>query len=147
MNNMSIKVCMTLFVIVCSYCHAFAQTTEEIVYKYDTQGNRIERIIELKDSGDESESSTEDSNEDEIQIEISLSPNPTSGILTISILNATDELEFTYSVVSLEAIKCSEGVFKGNGDHTIDISSNNTGVYIVNISYDSTFKSFTILKI
>ncbi len=136
----------------CMYFTINAQSTVSIEYKYDNQGNRYKRILvgesqeSTSESADEEISEEESADDSEPQIEVQVYPNPTEGDLNILVSNASDDLNFTYSVVSLTGEVIKEGTFYGNGIHFISIVSATVGIYILTVDYDEYSLSYTIVK-
>lgn len=150
MKNISSKIYMTLFVILCCYCRVSGQTSQFVSYNYDSQGNRTLRILVENSKGeteDNKESESNDEEDGDVKIGIKVSPNPTTGSITISVENASDEIEFTYSIVGLTGSTVKEGSFFDNGDHSFDIASATAGVYVIVVRYSGNSTSLRIIKI
>lgn len=126
-------------------CHLFAQN---ISYRYDNSGNRIERkLIELKSS---SKSDGVDQQEEIFEeslpgLEIKIYPNPTEGHLMVTISPLDDAPEGKITITKLDGRMVLTKKVEGPST-SLNLSDQPTGYYIMTIAVGTETSVWKILK-
>lgn len=121
----------------------------QVTYTYDASGNRLSRTIQMSSTSSRTKKAfTQDSTarKDAISnLEVTIYPNPTKGILKISIkgLSESESATVTLSNTKGDALLVRKA---GNSLETIDMTSMPDGVYLMKICYASDVKIWKIIK-
>lgn len=123
----------------------FAQ--QRMQYTYDACGNRTKReIILLKNSQNQGGGKGQDTLFSQINnIDVQLFPNPTLGIINISVKDTSDSGNYDISVID----QFGHIIFEfqtANSDFEIDLSKYPAGMYSFNLVMKSFTKNWTIIK-
>ncbi len=114
----------------------------KVSYDYDASGNRISRNVVLSRSSAPQNQST-DVSEMLNELKITYSPNPTQGIVNVTVSGLNSESGFArlfdMSGILLVEYPLSETM-------TFDLSSFRPGVYLLNVSNGDAMKVVRIIK-
>lgn len=114
----------------------------KVSYDYDASGNRISRTVVLSRSNAPQNQST-DVSEMLNELKITYSPNPTQGIVNVTVSGLNSESGFArlfdMSGILLVEYPLSETM-------TFDLSSFRPGVYLLNVSNGDAMKVVRIIK-
>jgi hypothetical protein len=125
-----------------------------INYDYDSAGNRIERIIRLPSASSSLRSEGSDSLEEEeitpiedvvAEQEIKIYPNPTRGLLTVEIVNYTNDLEADFLLTDLSG-KTISYQKAHSGNQTFNLSNHPSGIYLLRININGENTTWKIIK-
>lgn len=127
---------------------SFSSLAQNLRYYYDQSGNRIERIIELKNPLEEKKSEEEENPIiDKLQeAAIRIYPNPTSGLITLE-FPASEKLKA--GLVSISNVARQVLLQQNIKLNTLqfDLSAYPAGVYIMTLQCDGEISSWRIIKI
>ena len=114
----------------------------QVVVSYDAMGNRIKREIVLSRSMENTEKPL---TETLSRKSISIYPNPTAGLLKISISGweTTDKCKFT--IFSLKGALIQE-IQVSSSVTEIDLSDESDGMYLLNIELNESKSAWKIIK-
>jgi hypothetical protein len=135
---------LLLFALLLAEVVAYSQTTK-VEYVYDTAGNRISRqIVSINKSAFLSDTIAiaEEKISDKI---FKLYPNPTYGILTISINHLEADEQFKIEVTDMRGHTLIKEVQKSSS-FKIDLSAYPKGFYILSATIGDTRKEWKIVK-
>ncbi|MDR0863721.1 MAG: T9SS type A sorting domain-containing protein [Candidatus Symbiothrix sp.] len=126
------------------FCHfAFAQT---ITFGYDTAGNRINRVIEVQlRSGETDEEPPKEYAEALAEMVIKIYPNPTEGLLHVSIENMPEGVTAQIALYQLNGnlIITQKGI---QNFTELNISNQPAGVYLLRIIAGDEHTEWKIIK-
>lgn len=124
----------------------FAQTYK-VVYEYDHAGNRVSRVVISLNSRAKSVDDTISPLEQELhQCKISVFPNPTKGFLNMEISAGEDNCCYDFTLYSSSGQHMLNKKQIGNGNVSFDLSSFNTGIYILILKYEEEVVQYKIIK-
>ena len=136
-----------LFFLCCSLS-AFSQYRTEFAYDY--AGNRISRkVIVLSNSpsmAPPASDVTSPLQEDFSACRITVYPNPTKGVVKVSLSNGNDDCPRRFDVYGPGGQQLFTENHTGNGEVTIDLSSRPEGVYILSIRSAEDEHQYKIIK-
>ena len=122
---------------------SFVMRAQVVVsYDYDAMGNRIKREIVLSRSMENTEKPLTETLSSK---SISIYPNPTAGLLKISISGweTTDKCKFT-----IFSLKCAliQEIQVSSSVTEIDLSDESDGMYLLNIELNESKSAWKIIK-
>ncbi|SMO46728.1 Por secretion system C-terminal sorting domain-containing protein [Saccharicrinis carchari] len=123
--------------------------TKKIVYAYDNAGNRIGRVIETINL-----SILKSAQQDKQEIEphsfgngsVVIAPNPTKGQVKVIVNGEDNDMKFTFQVYNSSGKTVLTNQFIGNGEHPIDLSYFESGMYILHLKKGSQSLTYKIIK-
>lgn len=114
-----------------------------ISFDYDIKGNRVERVF--YDGCDKSEDENIANLAETRQFEnISLYPNPTNGLMQLSVMECCDEENSSYGIYDINGVLLKTGSVCSKT--TLDIGDFLPGTYLVVVIVDGVTYSHTIIK-
>jgi hypothetical protein len=143
-----IKKLLFCLLLSCSITTTLYSEEPRLFYVYDNAGNRISRLYSEipppEDSEDEEASTTTDA---EILSEriIKIYPNPTEGILTVEIVNFTNDLQAEFLLTDLSG-KVINRQKATSGYQTFNLSNQPAGIYLLRIQINGENTTWKIIK-
>lgn len=126
-------------------CHAQGS----VGYSYDAAGNRISRTIILsRNMAKRQSAKAMESREytDRISLrEVRLSPNPTQGLVKVSITGMSPDDACALNVHTMGGQLVEKKTFTGNGT-TVDLSGRPDGIYLLDITVNGEKTTWKIIK-
>jgi len=148
-NNFPVIFLLTIVLSIGSNIRVSAQT--DVSFHYDINGNRINRIIELKKSSIEIDSIYKDETKKEIiteelgELKISIYPNPTKGKIRLILVGFDPSLPSSFCIFNINGILI-ENIEPATESKEIDLSGRADGVYILIISANNESSKWSIIK-
>ncbi|WP_423128610.1 T9SS type A sorting domain-containing protein [Gaoshiqia sp. Z1-71] len=139
------KIVLIGFILLCTF--GASLSAQDISYHYDNAGNRTERVIELR-SAYVSKSAIQEQQvfeETLAQQEIKIYPNPTEGMLSVSISNPGNLPEGTITLTDMNGRKILTRRIE-NGLTSVDLSSHPAGYYLMKITLGAETSTWKIIK-
>jgi YD repeat-containing protein len=119
---------------------------QNVTYRYDNAGNRIARVINMSSSAPLRSAEEITAVEDVIaQQEIKIYPNPTQGMLTVEIVNFTENLQADFILTDLSG-KIIDRRRATTGSLTFNLSPHPSGIYLLRITMDGETTTWKIIK-
>lgn len=116
----------------------------KLKYTYDAAGNRIKKEILLTSTRSEEVSTTVFTEEFSKNV-VKIYPNPTQGQLAVEISDAEKAKSANLTIFNLQGKIVTKAIVISNITN-LDISSEPSGVYILQINIDGTLSSWRIIK-
>ena len=135
---------MCLLLMVPALCHA----QDRVGYAYDAAGNRISRTIILTRNMAKKQARTmKDKEYTDIlsQRNISISPNPTKGLVKVTITGTSPDDACSLNVYAMGGQLVERKTFSGS-EATIDLSGRPDGIYLLDITINGENTSWKIIK-
>lgn len=125
-------------------CNLLAKT---IYYTYDEAGNRISRYTKLDKVIFPSEPKRGLATHEMLNgLQVNIYPNPTEGLLKLEIIGFDDHIDHGHiSIFDMSGRIVSDSDIKTMST-TIDITSEPNGVYLLNISLNTSSNTWKIIK-
>jgi hypothetical protein len=131
-----------------------AQTTVwGVSYEYDAAGNRTQRMMKTLFISTTKSASADDSTEFNMPLEeevgvrqIILYPNPTKGMLKVTIIGGEDNDRYQATVYDQNGRLVLQRQLTGDGDMDIDLTNKSTGYFFLNLLVNDERKSYKIIK-
>lgn len=139
---------LTILILNLTCLSTFSQTVyNKLEYNYDANGNRTSRTVQIvlnKNTGESPELSIPNN---KIFGEVSCYPNPTNGVLTIKFdQSVTLGIICNYAIFNMEGKLVKKGELNGSTT-TIDISTINDGMYLLNLNSNLGTRKIKITKL
>jgi hypothetical protein len=145
---------MRLFLLFCfiafvgSHVNVQAQDTYVVKYLYDNAGNRTDRVTEIKLAS--AKSAQLDSivplEEKMGELKVIIYPNPTKGVVRITVGGADDEQSFKMTLHNQTGSLLLNKQFVGSFECPIDLTAQPTGYYLLVLQMGSEKKTYKIIK-
>lgn len=133
-----------LFFLFCSTPLLFSQN---IAYRYDASGNRIERVIIFRAQAKSKEEKVEETSIKDAVAEhkITIYPNPTKGLLSVEVSEYSDttKTEYSLSNISGNTLLRQKGV---SSLTSFDLTQYPSGIYLLLININGKQTAWKILK-
>ena len=136
---------MCLLLMAPALCHA----QDRVGYAYDAAGNRISRTIILsRNMAKRQSAKAMETREytDRISLgEVRLSPNPTQGLVKVSITGMSPDDACTLNGHTMGGQLVEKKTFTGN-ETTVDLSGRPDGIYLLDITVNGEKTTWKIIK-
>lgn len=156
-NNQLIWICFVLLLVI-PYSRSNAQSNFK--FTYDDNGNQKERTLKVEqtsmvsfptsekllkplNNGSNNMMALEESSD--AQKEIKIFPNPTRGLIRISLINYSDQLKGTCMIFGLNGHKLKDMRIDSQ-DSEIDIQDLPDGLYVLRLTINGLISDYKVIK-
>lgn len=121
-----------------------------VSFTYDENGSRTDKQITVEQilnvNGLKSGSADEGIDTPQVTYEVYVSPNPTKGLLNVSIKGGDSQDKLTYKLVDLSGNLLRSGTISNFGVYSLNISDCKDGIYLLNIEGKRSKQVYKVIK-